>query len=300
MKLNNFKTTFAAGVCAMLMTGPAMADDSGKPSAPAAAPAVSAAPGIKQGDPVVAKVDGQDIKRSDVLNVIAQQPDQVRAMDINVLFPKARDQLVAQKIITEKASKANLASDPEVLKDLDQAKQQIVAGVYLEREVKKEMTDAKLHEIYNKAVAANKNVEEVKARQILSDSEDKAKDVVKKLDGGADFETLAKASGGVSAQNGGELGYFTKAEMPVPAVADAAFGLKKGAYTKTPVKTPLGWAVIQVEDRRTRPVPKFEDVKPQVEAAARQQLVAEILAKWEKSADVKKFDINGDPDKSAK
>ena len=295
MKSFNLKTTIATALSAMILTHSVFAAD----TAPQAAPAVAPAPGIKQGDPVVAIVDGKDVKRSDVLKLISQQPDQVRAMDINTLFPKARDQLIANDIIMAKADKANLTSDPEVQADLDQARRQIIAGVYVDREVKKEMTDAKLHEIYNKAVAANKNVEEVKARQILSDTEDKAKDVVKKLDGGADFETLAKASGGASAQNGGELGYFTKTEMPVPAIADAAFALKKGAYTKTPVKTPLGWAVLQAEDRRMRPVPKFDDVKPQVEAAARQQLIGEILAKWQKSATVKKFDINGDPDKSS-
>ena len=38
--------------------------------------------------------------------------------------------------------------------------------------------------------------------------------------------TLATAAGGPSAQNGGELGYFTRAEMPVQSVADAAFSLK--------------------------------------------------------------------------
>jgi peptidyl-prolyl cis-trans isomerase C len=141
-------------------------------------------------------------------------------------------------------------------------------------------------------------VEEVKARQIMTDTEAKAKDVIAKLDKGEDFEKLAKDSGGPSAKNGGELGYFTKADMPIPGLADAAFALKKGAYSKTPVKTQLGWSVIQVEDRRPRAFPKFEDVKPQLEQVARQQVTTELLKSWEKAANVQKFDINGDPVKS--
>ncbi len=288
--------TIAAFVALVSAGGVALADT------PAAKPATGApvrADKMKD-DPVVAKVNGTDIKRSEVLQLIAAQPEQVRSMDINELFPKAVDQAVANKIVMEKADKANLADDPEVKKNIEQATKQIIAGVYVDRQVKAATSDKKLREIYDKAAASNKGVEEVKARQIMVDSEDKAKDVIAQLDKGADFEKLAKDSGGPSAQNGGELGYFTKTDMPIPGLADAAFALKKGQYSKTPVKTQLGWSVIQVEDRRPRAFPKFEDVKPQLEQVAHQQVVTELLTKWEKEANVQKFDINGDPVKETK
>jgi peptidyl-prolyl cis-trans isomerase C len=263
----------------------------------AAAPATTAAPAIKDGDPIVATVDGTDIKRSQVLNFIAQLPENVRSLDVRQLFPKAEDQIIANHIVAEKASKANLDNDPEVKKMMDEARQQIINSVYVDRQVKDQMTDAKLHEAYNKAVAANKDVEELKVRDIMVDSESKAKDLIAQLNKGADFETLAKAdSKGPNAQGGGELGYISKGEV-IPEFVDAASAVKTGQYTKTPVHIGAGWHIIQVEDRRKRALPKFDDpqVQTQLKTIVRQQIVADMLTKWEKDASVKKFDINGDP-----
>jgi peptidyl-prolyl cis-trans isomerase C len=296
MSTKILKSAAFAAVVALASATAAHAADKAADKAPAVGATIKA--DKMQGDPVVAKVNGTEIKRSEVLALIAQQPEQVRQMDINELFPKAVDQVVVNKIVMDKAADAKLENDPEVKKDIEQATKQIVAGVYVDRQVKEAMTDKKLHEIYDKAAAQNKGVEEVKARQILVDSEDKAKDVIAKLDKGGDFEKLAKDAGGPSAQNGGELGYFTKDSMPVQGIADAAFALKKGEYTKKPVKTQLGWSVIQVEDRRPRAFPKFEDVKPQLEQVAHNQVMTELLKKWESQAKVQKFDINGDPVKS--
>ena len=63
--------------------------------------------------------------------------------------------------------------------------------------------------------------------------------------------------------NGGDLGYFTKEQM-VPEFADVAFKLNKGEISE-PVKTQFGWHVIKVEDKRVKPAPTFDEVKPQIE-----------------------------------
>ena len=110
------------------------------------------------------------------------------------------------------------------------------------------------------------SVEEVHAQHILFDSEDKAKAAIKQLDGGAKWDVVAKD------QKSGDLGYFAKGEM-VPEVESAAFALDAGKYTEKPVKTQLGWHVIQVLDKRKRPAPDFEAMKPQLEQQLRQRLV---------------------------
>lgn len=252
------------------------------------------APMIKLGNPVVAKVYGEDIMRSDVFNFISNLPENVRQMPIQNLFPLALDQVVNNRVIGEKAKGANLSEDKEVTDLVKQAKDQIVRNVYLERQVDAQITNKKLMETYQKLLENISKIQETKARHILVQTEDEAKAVIKQLDEGADFAEVAKEkSTGPSAERGGDLGYFAKNEM-VPEFADVAFSLDVGQYTKDPVKTQFGWHVIEVEDRRQRPEPEFEKVKPQLEAQLRQQTLAELVNGWKKDAKIEKFDINGE------
>jgi peptidyl-prolyl cis-trans isomerase C len=252
------------------------------------------APMIKLGNPTVAVVNGEDIKRSDVFNFISGLPDNVRQMPIQQLFPLALEQVINNRVINTRAQGANLADDPEVQQLLDQAKGQIVRNVFVDRQVTSAITQKRLVEAYEKLLADIGEVQEIKARHILVEDEQKAKELISKLDSGEDFEALAKAeSTGPSADRGGDLGYFAKNEM-VPEFANAAFSLEVGAHSKNPVQTQFGWHVIKVEEKRTRPEPEFESVKPQLEAQLRQEVLASLLEEWQKDAKIKKFDINGD------
>jgi peptidyl-prolyl cis-trans isomerase C len=269
----------------------------------AADPPATAAPGsIKdmKGDPVVASVDGESIKRSEVFAFIGALPDQLKQMPIDQLFPLARDQVINNKLISKKADAANLASDPEVVKALAQAKEQIIRNVYIQRQLASQINNKKLVDAYKQLLDKTNNIQEVHARHILVDSEDKAKDVIKKLNSGAKWEEVSKEyASGPAAQNGGDLGYFAKDEM-VPEFANAAFALDVGKYTKDPVKTQFGWHVIQVVDKRKRPEPDFDQVKPQLEAQERQKTLQTMIDQWQKEAKITKLDINGEPEKADK
>lgn len=251
-------------------------------------------------NPVVAVVNGEEIKRGDVFSFITTLPEQYRQAPIDQLFPAALEQVVTNRILAKHTEEAKLENDPEVAKMLEDAKSQIERNVYVDRQISAEVNDKALKKKYDELVAKIGDVQEIKARHILTDSEDKAKEAIKELDKGTDFaEVVKKYSLPQASQNGGELGYFAKNEM-VPEFAEAAFALDKGQYTKDPVKTQFGWHVIQVEDKRKRPAPDFEDVKPQIEAQLRQEIAVDLLKKWQKDAKVKKFDINGDPIKESK
>ena len=116
--------------------------------------------------------------------------------------------------------------------------------------------------------------EEVHARHILvraarrregergGQGQDQA--IIARLKNGEDFAKLAKeeTEDPSGKANGGDLGYFTKDQM-VPEFSKVAFKLKKGEISE-PVKTQFGWHVIKVEDKRIKPAPKFEEVKPQI------------------------------------
>ncbi|MCD8526323.1 MAG: peptidylprolyl isomerase [Alphaproteobacteria bacterium] len=223
-------------------------------TAPDAA-ATEAQNSVSPGNPVVAKVGDMEVTRLDVFNFIRELPENVRSMPVNQLYPLALDQVINNKIVNEKAGKANLADNAEVQKQLAEAKEQIIRSVFIQQELDKRITDDKLKAAYDKYVKELPKVEEVKARHILVKDEAKAKELIEKIKGGASFEELAKenSTDGTAAQ-GGELGYFAKASV-VPEFGEAAFSLKPGTMSETPVKTQFGYHVIQVEDKRMRPAP---------------------------------------------
>lgn len=247
-------------------------------------------------DPVVAKVDGSTILRSDVIEFIGALPPQMRQMPVESLFPMALEQVVNSRIVEEKADKTDVANDPEVAKRMVEAKEQITRAVFMEKEIEKNLSEARIKKAYDKLVAEQGKVEEIKARHILVEKEDQAKEIIKKLSEGAKFEDLAKEYSKDTANkaSGGDLGYFTKDAM-VPEFADAVFKMKKGEVSTTPIKTQFGFHVVQVEDRRNRPAPDYELVKPQIAANERREILNELIEAWRKKADVETFDMNGKP-----
>ena len=102
--------------------------------------------------------------------------------------------------------------------------------------------------------------ERVRARMILVATEKEAQDIEARLAKGEKFEDLAKKySLDGSKDYGGDLGYFTAAEM-VPEFSKAAFALKVGEISQ-PVKTDFGWHIIRLEDRKQGAAQPYDQVK---------------------------------------
>jgi peptidyl-prolyl cis-trans isomerase C len=295
-----------AGAAALtLLAGPVLAQDATKPAeapataAPAApAPAAPAAAGDQAGkpdDPVAATVNGQPILRSEVLEAINSLPQQYRQMPVEMLVPLMAEQVATAHLVAQKGVDAGLQNDPEVKARLATAERRIIQDVWLQRQIKAKVTDQAIQDAYKKYLADNPPQDQVKARHILVDSEDKAKDLIKKLEGGAKFEELANANttDPSGKESGGDLGWFSKEQM-VPEFADAAFTLDKGKISE-PVKTQFGWHVLKVEDKRTKPAPTFDEVKPQVEVYVTRKAQADLVTKLRESAKVEKFYKSDEP-----
>lgn len=247
-------------------------------------------------DPVVANVNGKPIYRTDVLEFIKNLPEQMRQADPKEIFPMALEQVINGRIVDEKAAADSMESNPEVIKRMADAKTQIIRGVFAERAIEKEFTPDALQKAYDDIVKAMPKTQEVKARHILVETEDKAKEIISKLDGGAKFEDLAKefSKDQSNSGNGGDLGYFGPSDM-VKEFSDAAFALKANEYTKAPVKTQFGFHVIQALDKRDRPAPKLEDVKPQIENQVKRDILNKLIETWRTNAKVESFDYDGKP-----
>lgn len=249
---------------------------------------------VQPGNPVVAKVGDSPIHRNDVVGFIAATPALAK-LPPDQAYPIALQQLIDVQVTQNKAEAANIESDPEVQEQLEIAKQQVVRAVFIQRLLDDKISEGKLKKAYNDYVKELPDVEQRHARHILVESEEKANEVIAKLKDGGDFIELAKEySKDPVAPEGGDLGWFAKADM-VPEFAEAAFATKKGDYTTEPVKTQFGWHVLKVEDTRTQPKPSMEEVKPFLRAQLSREAMSDVLADWREKADIETFDINGNP-----
>ena len=249
----------------------------------------SEAPASSTSDPVIARVNGVDIKQSD----LALAEEDVGA-DMQAASPEAkREHLISYLadiiMVTQAADKKNLADNPDFKRRLAFLRSKLLMGYELQQEAKTALTDEALKQTYDEAVKSMSGQEEVRARHILVEGEDEAKAILEQLKGGADFAKLAKEkSKDPGAAEGGDLGYFTKDQM-VPEFADVAFKMYPGQLSN-PVKTQFGWHVIKVEDKRIKQPPEFEKVKDQIEAYLARKAQSDFIAKLRQSAKVERFD----------
>lgn len=241
-------------------------------------------------DPVVARVNGQPIHRSAVLDFYNQLPPQMAQIPLEQIVPGIINELAARRLLSEAAEKAKLGDNADVKKQLQAAREQVLQQAYLDRKVKEDVTEAKLKARYDELIKQQPQEEEVHARHILVSSEADAKAALEEVKKGADFiEVSKKRSTGPTAATGGDLGFFTKDKM-VPAFAEAAFKLQPGQVIEAPVQTQFGWHVIKVEARRKAEPPKFEDVRGQVQEMMTGEVVDKVVADLRKGAKIETLD----------
>ncbi|MCM2293521.1 peptidylprolyl isomerase [Allorhizobium sp. BGMRC 0089] len=239
-------------------------------------------------DPVVAKVGTLEIHQSELNLAMANLDPQFAQMPEAQKKVAALSGAIDVKLLAGEAKSEGLENDPAFKERMAFIKDRELHNAFFKKYVVDTTTDAEVKARYDKEIAALPKEKEVHARHILVKTEAEAKAIIKELDAGKDFATLAKEhSTDPSKSDGGDLGYFTKGRM-VPEFEKAAFALKPGTYTETPVKTQFGYHIIKVEDVRDAPPPAYDDVKDQV-----RQLVMrdKYLALLEKAKTTEKVDI---------
>ena len=266
----------------------------------ASTPAFAADNAPMTADPVVARVSGSEIHRSDVLRELQLLGPQAQQVPPQMLYPEILQKMIATRLVSAKAYGEKMQNDPEVRAKMKDAEQQIVAEVYVHRNVQPKITEAKIKERYEQLASKFKPQDEVRARHVLLGSEADANDVIKQVKGGADFAKLAeeKSKDTGSAKQGGDLGYFTHDAMVKP-FADAAFAMKAGEVSDKPVKTEFGWHVIKVEDKRKSAPPPISEVHDQIANQLGQEMTNDLVKGLEAHAKIEKYNIDGSPMKTA-
>jgi peptidyl-prolyl cis-trans isomerase C len=233
---------------------------------------------------VIATVNGEAITQQ-VLDVYNRQRAAKGAQTDENNPDAALNELIALELMRQEAVSNNAGADPEISATINQLERSTMAGAAIKAFMtNNEVSDEAVRESYDTNIGVAGK--EYNARHVLVKTEDEAKEVIKMLDAGSDFAELAKEkSTGPSGPAGGELGWFSPAQMVKP-FSDAAAALEKGSYTKEPVQTQFGWHVIRLEDTRDSTPPPFEDVKDRLKMMLANQKLQQHVETVRNSAQI--------------
>jgi peptidyl-prolyl cis-trans isomerase C len=288
-----------AAFASTLAATPAPAQETEAPATPDVQTPEAGQPGVTQtqADPnqVVARINGVDVTRRQVIDSAIDLPEQVRA-NIDQVFPLLVKRYVGLQLLAEKGRADSLAEDPEVKKIVADAEDQAIRQIFVTRYLDQQITDLAIKSRYDQKLKENPPPEEVRAAHILVATEDEAKALIEQLNGGADFAALAKekSTDKGSGANGGALGWFAK-DVMVKEFADAAFAMQPGDTSKAPVKSQFGFHIIKLEEKRTQPAPSMDSLREQIRAELAEENVQALVAALRKDAKVEVLGPDGEP-----
>jgi peptidyl-prolyl cis-trans isomerase C len=234
----------------------------------------------------IAIVNGKAVPKARVDSLINQakkaNPSQPLPPEME---QRAKDEVVLREIFAQEAERQGVSGTPEFRQQLELLRQTILIRELFEQYKKKHpVTDAEAKAEYDKIKSASPRAE-YRARHILVEKEDEAKDLIKQIKGGAKFEDLAKkhSKDPGSGENGGDLD-FAKPDAYVPEFSQAMTQLKKGEMTETPVKSQFGFHIIRLDDVREAQFPEFDAVKDRIKQNLEQTKVQKYQEDLRKSA----------------
>lgn len=238
---------------------------------------------------VVAKVNGYEIRTSEVRMAFDDVMGQLPSLPKKLRYPFVVQFLVERHLLAQLANKEGIAESEDYKRRLAAYQAKALRDSYLAQVISPKVKEEEIRAVYDAESKKVAETERVRARHILVASEKEAQSILDKLNKGEKFEDLAKQySLDGSKDFGGDLGYFTAPEM-VPAFSKAAFALKQGEISK-PVKTDFGWHIIRLEDRKKGVPQPYDQVKGAIRNVLVRQKVNETLTSLKDVAKVEILD----------
>ncbi len=234
----------------------------------------------------VAKVNGVEIPQARLdtilkMRAVGKQPD---SPEIRTAL---RDTLINQEVVAQEAIKRGLQKNPEVAAQLELQRQETLVNAFVQDYIKANpVADDAARKEYER-IKPTIPSKEFKARHILLEKEEEAKDVIAQIKKGTNFEKLAaeKSKDSGSKVRGGDLDWAPAGRYVKP-FGDALSRMKKGQLTDTAVQTEFGFHVIRLDDERAVKVPTLEEAKPQIQQMLQGQQVQKMLAELRAKAKV--------------
>lgn len=239
-------------------------------------------------DAVVARVNGVDIKQSDLDFAASEVGPRLANYS-----PEDRKKVLLQYVIenelmAEAGQKDGLDKQTTFPARVKYHDRRALRDAFFDVSIVGAVSEDTAKKIYDEKIATMKPQQEIHARHILVATEEEAKKVKERLKNGEDFATVAKEVSKDSGTEGGDLGFFTRGQMLKP-FEDAAFALEVGQISD-PVQTQFGWHIIKVEEKRDQPLPTFDQVKDAIVAQLVQQKAQEVVTGLRDAAKIEVVD----------
>lgn len=221
------------------------------------------------------------------------------------------DQLILEKIIQQKAEQENVTiSDKELDHKFNEFKEQIPSedmfenyleqqglseDVFLEQmktdllleklfEPNIKVSDEEVRQYFDENKEQFNEPEQVKAKQIVVESEEEARKAYKRLKDGEDFSKVTQdvSIDQQTRDNGGDLGSVPKGRLAVidPELEEKVFALKKGEFIE-PFETQTGFYIVQVDEKIAAKKATFNDeIAKEIREELKQRKLYEKMPEW--------------------
>ena len=215
---------------------------------------------------ILAKVGQKEISNLDVQSAIqGLDPYQAQQFQTEEGQKYVLEDLINQELLYMYAKDNKMDQDEDFRNEM----KKIEENVLKQYVINKILTSVKLTEEEKRAFfEAQKQSfakpETASAKHILVDNEEKANDILGKINAGdISFEDAAKEHSTCPSKDaGGDLGTFGRGQM-VPEFEDAVFNMNNGEVAG-PVKTQFGYHLIKLENRNESAIPEYDEVAEEV------------------------------------
>jgi peptidyl-prolyl cis-trans isomerase C len=230
-------------------------------------------------------VNGKPISKA-AFEILSDEVNERRGEN-KVPDDKIIEELIKRELLSQEIAASGALKDPKFAAKIENAQRMMLSQAAAEQFIETvQVTDEDLKKEYDERVGPMKTAE-YKAKHILVETEQAAKDIIAKLAKGEKFDALAKklSKDPGSKDKGGDLGWFSPQQMVAP-FSEAVIALKNGETTQTPVQSQFGWHVIQREESREQAPPPFDAVKDQLKNMVQTKKLQEHITALQTKAKV--------------
>lgn len=196
-----------------------------------------------------------------------------------------RETLIRQSLMEQEAVKAGLDKQVGVQAQLKLAKQNVLAQAWQQSFLQSiQLQESELQSEYQRQIKLL-GPHEYRVRHLLVQEEATARLLLEKVRAGTRIADLAAEYSRDQATRGqGGLTDWTPQGQLLPTIAKVIEGLQPGQWVSSPVASPLGWHVVQLDQSRAFVAPEMEKVKPQLVQALLQQRLQDKVDELRKNA----------------